>query len=76
MRGLDDGRINQQLEQRFASECPALLVAVDESMTIGEGFGERDDGDFAVERPDELLRVWENDSSINGPEDAGFSLAN
>jgi hypothetical protein len=77
MGGLDDGRINQQLEQRFAGECPAFLVAVDESVAIGEGFGERDDSDFAIERTDELLRIRENDGGVDWPEDAelGFSLA-
>jgi hypothetical protein len=72
MRGIDDGRVNQQLEQRFASECPALLVTVDEGLAIGEGFGERDDGNFAVEGPDEFLGVWEDDGSVDGSEDAGI----
>ena len=75
VRGLDDGRIDQQLEQRFTGERPALLVAVDEGLAIGEGFGERDDGDFAIERSDELLGVRKNDGRVDGSEDAGFKFS-
>jgi len=75
MGGLDDGRINQQLEQRFAGECPSLLVTVDEGLAIGEDFGERDDGDFTVERTDELLRIRKDDGSVDGPEDTELVLA-
>ena len=54
----------EQFQQRFRRECPSLFVFFGERGRVGEGFGEGEDGDFAIEGADEFLGGWEDDVEV------------